>query len=231
MLYLHLLKKLYTIFAFVLILIVFGVWSPWNDISVSWLSVFGVDTDEKQGGLKVLSHADEIDIYIDDEYIDTTISNTDFLETPPIQPGEHTVKLVRNIENTDYVEIVRKLNFESGVDVIIGYEIGPSEVFSEGHILYAKKNYSGKDKTVLDIFSEPQDIKVTMDGQYLGETPIRELTIGLERKHLITFEKDGYDSLDIEILPDTSEERDKLKGLKLILEVNLFAQPVEIVTK
>jgi len=200
-------------------------------MSVSWLSVFGIDTEDKQGGLQILSHAGELDIYIDGEYIDTTLSNTDFLEIPSIHPGEHTVKLVRNTENAEYVEIVRKLNFEPAVDVIIGYEIGPSEVFSEGHMFYAKRNYSGKDDTLLDVFSEPQDIKVTMDGQYLGETPIRDLTIGLERKHLITFEKDGYDSLDIEILPDTGEERDKLKGLKLILEVNLFARPVEIVTK
>jgi len=200
-------------------------------MSVSWLSIFGANNDDKQGGLKVLSHAGEIDIFIDEKYIDTTLNNVDFLETPPIQPGEHTIKLVRNADLAEYVEIVRKLNFEPAVDVIIGYEIGPSEMFSEGHILYAKKNYSGKDDTLLDIFSLPSEIKVTMDGKYLGETPIRELTIGLDRKHLITFEKDGYDSLDIEILPDTSVEREKLKGLKLILEVNLFARPIEIVTK
>jgi hypothetical protein len=224
-------KKIIIVVLIVLVLLMLGAWSPWNNWNLKWISLLGIDVSGKTSGLNVLSHSGNIDVYIDNIYKGTTIDNENFLEISPVDPGEHFIKLTKKTETGEYAEIIRKINFEPVVDVVVAYEIGPSERFSEGHILYTQKNYSKSDTTTLEIFSTPTKIKVSFDNKYIGDTPIKDIPIDLKSKHSLTFEREGYDSLSIEILPDSQEDRDKLKNLKLVLEVNLFARPLEIVSK
>jgi len=224
-------NKIAVIIIVLLTLIFLGFWSPWFNWKFNWVSLLGIDSQNKTSGLKVLSHTGVLDIYIDDKFMGSTVDNENSFDISAIIPGEHIVKLIRKSESGQYVEIIRKLNFEPAVDVIIGYELGPSESFSEGHILYTQKNFIQNKQTTLEIFSNPAGQKVSLDGRYIGDTPVKEIDIDLSSKHKFKFEKAGYDSLEIEILPDTQEDRDKLKGLKLVLEVNLFAQPLEMVNQ
>lgn len=207
-----------------------AVWSPWQNWNLSFTNLLGIESKEEYSALKVKSLAGEIDVFLDGEYKDSASSESDFLEIFPVSPGEHTVLLTRR-DADDYAQIVRKINFEPAVDVIVGFEIGPTEDFSEGHILYATKSYTSEGNPVAEIFSLPEMVKVSLDDKYIGETPLKEIPLDIGSKHKLKFEKEGYDSLEIEILPDTQEARDKLKNMVLNLEITLFARPIKIVTQ
>ena len=115
------------------------------------------------------------------------------------------------------------------MEVVMAYDLGPSEAFSEGHILFTSKNYKKNQNPVVNIISSPEDVNVFIDDEQIGTSPINELELDLSRQHKIRFEKTGYDSLEFMILPEDQESRDKLKDLTINLEVNLFLQPVKII--
>lgn len=222
-------KKLLTIIFIVFGLIFLAAWSPWQNWNLSWINLLGIESKDEFAGLNVNSLAGDLDVSVDGEFQGTANSESGFLEIAPVEPGEHLIAISRKGSDQQYTEIVRKINFEAGVDVIIGYELGPTEEFSEGHILTTRKSYVGESGTFLEVFSSPAGISVTLDGQFQGETPLKSIPLDLSGKHTLKFEKEGYDSLEIEILPDTQEERDKLNNLIINLEINLFARPIDLV--
>lgn len=224
------LKKLFILTITIIFLAILAFWSPWQNWNLSWINLLGIESKEEFAGLKVISLAGDIDVYIDDEYQGTALDGN-YLEVTPINPGEHFITLQRPSDTAQYTEIVRKVNFEPGIDVVIGYEIGPTEEFSEGHILGVRKSFISETGPFLEVFSTPENISVTIDGKYIGETPIKSLSIDANSKHTLKFEKDGYDSLEIEILPDEQEARDLLRDYILTLEINLFARPVNIISE
>ncbi|HLD03706.1 MAG TPA: PEGA domain-containing protein [Candidatus Dojkabacteria bacterium] len=222
------LKKPVIIILIAIGLIVLAFWSPWSNLNFSLLNIFGISSVEKFATLKVKSLAGEIEVLIDGEYQDSVKSESDFLELTQINPGEHLIVLQR--KGMDY-QVTRKINFEHGVDVVIAYEIGPTQEFSEGHILYTRKSFASEANTLIEIFSTPEHIKVFLDGVLIGETPLKDLDLDISGKHKLRFEKTGYDSMEIEVLPETQEERNKLKNLLINLEVSLFTRPVRVVTQ
>ncbi|MFQ5492823.1 MAG: hypothetical protein ACE5DX_01540 [Candidatus Dojkabacteria bacterium] len=226
----NILKKIALVILILSGLLVLAVWSPWQNWNLSLTNLLGIEAKEEFSALKVKSLTGEIDIFIDGEYRDTASPETDLLEIFPIDPGEHTV-LLRRRNHEDYEEVVRKINFEPQIDVIVGYEIGPSETFSEGHILYARKSFASPGSPLLEIFSSPEKINVFLDNQFIGETPLKDVNLDISDQRKLRFEKDGYDELEIIVLPESQEERDKLKDTILTIEINLFARPINIVTE
>jgi len=218
-------KKLLLSLLFIIGLILLGFWSPWNNWQINIAQIFGVEPKEEFSALKVKSLMGEIEVYLDNDFMGVTNSSEDFLEVFPVEPGEHILTLKKSgVE--DYAEVVRKLNFEPAVDVVIGYEIGPNEYFSEGHILYARRSYSSNINPELQIFSTPENVNVYIDERLVGETQMQSISLSVDKRHKLKFEKEGYDPLEIEIFPANQQERDNLKGMILTLEVNLFAQPI-----
>lgn len=228
---LKLLKKIFIILIVICALLLLAVWSPWQKWNISPVNLFGISSKEEYSGLKVSSLSGEIDVYLDDEYQGTAVSGEEFFEVFPVDPGEHIVKLSRKAEGAIYADIVRKVNFEAGIDVVVGFDIGPTEDFSEGHILSARKSFAGKEDPVLEIFSVPDNIKVSIDETYVGETPLKNIPLDISNKRKLKFEKAGFDTLEIDILPENQADRDKLKSKVLTLEVNLFTRPVKIVNQ
>jgi hypothetical protein len=225
------LKRLALIVVILVCLVGLGVWSPWQQWKLNLPSILGIQSPEQFGSLKVKSLSGDIDVFVDGEFKDTaSADDSDFLEIVPISPGEHTIRMVRRDE-PGFPEVIRKLNFEPGADVVVAYEMGPSESFSEGHILYARKSFENKGKPQLEIFSTPDNTKVTLDGTYLGQAPLKDIELDTNSKHKLKFEKDGYDPLEIDIFPDTQADRDKLKDMILTLEINLFERPVKVVNQ
>jgi hypothetical protein len=176
----------------------------------------------------VKSFSGELEVFVDGESAGITTDQQSFLDVFPIKPGEHLVKIVRPSNDGFYSEFERNINFERDVDVVIGYDLGPSTLFSEGHVLTAKKSFTKGAEPTLDILSTVDDVDVKLDGRDIGKTPLRTVPIGIESTHILSFSKKGFDSLEIEILPTEQSERDKLKDIELSLEVNLFAKPVEL---
>lgn len=224
-------KKISIILLIVVFLLALAVWSPWQNWNLSWLNLLGIESKAEISGLKVVALEGNLDVYVDDQYVGQAQAGNGFLEISPIEPGEHLVKLTRDEDTEKYAEIVRQIRFEPAVDVVIGYELGPTEEFSEGHILSAKKSYVTEGQAVLDIFSSPENVEVVMNDEVIGETPLKSINLDISKKNKLKFTKAGYDSLELELLPENQEERDKLADLLLTLEINLFARPVNIVTE
>src|SRR3990170_1480448 len=151
-------KRFLLIIIIIISLIGLGIWSPWQNWKLDLPSILGIESKERFGSLKVKSLAGEIDVFLDGEFKDTASDDEEFLEIVPVSVGEHTIRMVRRDE-PEFPEVIRKLNFEAGADVIIGYEMGPSEHFSEGHIFYARKSYESKGKPILELFTTPDKTK------------------------------------------------------------------------
>ncbi len=222
-------KKIFTGLFVLVFLVLMAIWSPWEQWDFNFLKFIGVDNTEEYSSLKVKALEGQIEIYIDNELKGTADSlDADFSEITPINKGEHTVTIKRKSENTKYFELSRKINFEPGFDVVVAYDLGPSEYFSEGHILYSRKNYSNEANPRLNILSTPENVEVSIDGVVVGTAPLKDIQLDINGQHVIKFVKPGFETLEITILPEKQEARDNLKNLTLTLEVNLFAQPLKV---
>jgi len=220
-------KRVVTIILIVIFLLILGAWAPWNNWNLNIFNLFGIESSEKYATLKVKSLQGIVSIYLDDELKGSATDNSDFAEINPITPGEHTVTLKKE-SNGNYFQFSRKVNFESGMDVVISYDLGPTQNFSEGHILYTRKNYLNSNNPRLSIFSSPEDVSVYLDENLIGTTVVKDLELDKSIQHKIRFEKKGYDTMEITVLPENQADRDKLKDFDLILEINLFLQPIKI---
>lgn len=224
-------KKVLGCFLLLVFLVVLGLWSPWRKWDINFLQLLGIDGQEDFSSLKIRSLAGELDIYIDGELKGSAnVADNDFAEITPVTVGEHLVTIKRKAEGAKYFELSRKINFDAGVDVVVAYDLGPSAAFSEGHILYSRRNYDGTDSPKLSISTNPDTVEVFLDGVSVGTAPLKELQLDITKQHKVKLVKPGYDSLEITILPEKQEARDLLKNLTLNLEVNLFAQPIKINT-
>jgi hypothetical protein len=223
-------KKVEAIILVVIFLVILGLWSPWNNWDINILNLFGIDSSEKFATLKVKSIQGTISIYVDDELKGSASDNSEFAEINPITPGEHTITLKRE-NNGNYYQFVRKVDFEPGLDVVLAYDLGPSQYFSEGHILYTRKNFLKSNNPSLSVYSSPEDVSVYMDDILVGTTVIKDLELDKKIQHKLRFEKKGYDTMEITILPENIVDREKLSNYDIILEVNLFLQPVKINTQ
>ncbi|HRN86268.1 MAG TPA: PEGA domain-containing protein [Candidatus Dojkabacteria bacterium] len=221
-------RKVTRISLLILSLILLAFWSPWQSWNFEWINIFGIDSRDSYSGLKVKAFSGELEVFVDGNSAGVTSDQESFLEVYPIEAGEHNIKIVRPGNDGFYSEFERNINFENDVDVVIGYDLGPSLLFSEGHILTAKKSFTKGVEPTLDILSTVDDVDVKLDGRDIGKTPLRSIPIGIDSTHILTFSKKGFDTLEIEILPTEQSERDKLKDVELSLEVNLFAKPVEL---
>lgn len=222
-------RKLLKIFSLIAVLILLAFWSPWQSWDFHWSNVLGIDSKRTFSSLKVKSFAGEMEVFVDNESVGFVSDNDGFLDIFPIDPGEHTVRLVRPEDEGDfYYDFEKKLNFEEDVDVVVGYDLGPTDLFSEGHVLSARKSFTVGQNPTLDIVSPIKDVNVKINGSDVGRTPLRSIPMSTDSTHVLTFEKKGYDPLEIELFPEDPMSRDSLKDLVLTLEVNLFLKPVEV---
>ncbi len=209
-------------------LMLLAVWSPWQNWNYHWSNLFGIESREQFSRLKLKSFSGDLELFLDGKSAGVVNDQESFLEVFPINPGEHTIKITRPDNEGFYTEFEKTLNFEKEVDVVIGYDLGPNLLFSEGHVLTAKKSYTKGQNPTLDIISTIDDVDVKIDGVDVGKTPLRSIPMSIESTHVLNFGKKGFDPLEIEIFPTEQSERDKLKDIILTLEINLFAKPVEL---
>jgi hypothetical protein len=224
------LKKLIIGIIVVVALIGLAVWSPWYAWNINFYKIFGIENVDKLSSLKIKSLSGEVEIYVDNEFQGSVTDNEDFADIGSLNPGNHDIKLKKKSSGEYYV-FERSILFESGVETVIAYDLGPNEKFSEGHIFYAKKNYANDGKPQLTIYTVPDMTKVFVDGIFIGETPLRGVDVDINSQHKIKLQKAGYDDLEFTILPESIDARKKLQGFDLMLEAKLFLQPIKIVTQ
>ncbi len=223
-------SKSYTIIILILLAFLLAIWSPWNSWNISLTRLLGIDPPEEIGGLQVSSLAGTLEVYIDGSLKGTVDPEKSPLTIPAVEPGERQIKLIRksDVEGAFY-QFNQLVKFESGVDVILAYELGPTAEFSEGHLIYATKTAKvANPELSLNIVSSAEGSNVKIDDLDVGQTPIVTYKLDLTKQHKLVISKLGFDSQEFVILPTEQKDRDKLKGYNLNVNVDLFLQPIGI---
>lgn len=215
------LKKIVFILFLLIVILLLAVFAPWERLS-GLDNLLHIKKAEKYSSLKVYSLGGDMNVSIDGE--EKGISNFDksYLEITPISPGDHQVVLKRiSTSDSFYTDFEKNIYFEEGFDVVISWEIGPSEESSSGWILSAEKyqENSIENSSYLIFSSAPENIDVKIDGTDIADT------IDLSNRHLVVCSSPGYQNLEFEVLPEDEDSRLKLKDYKLELYVKLYKLP------
>ena len=113
--------------------------------------------------------------------------------------------------------------------MVIGYELGPTADYSEGHILTATAKPIATGATSLSLTVEPETATVSIDGIEVIGAFVSDLD--LSSQHTVRAEATGYEPIEFTILPDNQSDRDKLTNFDLQLDINLMLIPLEIGVK
>lgn len=209
-----------------------ALWSPWLSWNIDLRPLFGVKIPEVNAGIQVFSLAGELELLIDGVSIKTI--NTDnspyFYDT--ITPGDRLITLRRSSDIKDaFWEFNELIRFIEGTSVTVSFNLGPEEVFSEGHIIYAIPKKESSTLNKLTITTNVEDVNIKLDNRVIEKADgfNYSTNINLDGQRSVEISKRGYDPLEFTILPETQENRDKLRNFDLNLEVHLMLQPVPVV--
>lgn len=225
-------KKTGCILLVIGLLVVTAWFRPWDKLEFSWKSLLGIENIKEYSGLSVFSLKDQLEVYIDNEFIDQVDATGGMLEITDIEPGVHRVTLRKDGGNTaQYYEFSKSINFDSGVSNVIAYELGPSREFSQGHVFYTEKKNKNdvSENTLISFLSSINEVEVYLDDKLIGKTPLEDYDIALNKQYEVKLKKNGYEELSFRILPEADEERKKLTDLHLYIEAELFLKPFEII--
>lgn len=195
--------------------VIFSIFSPWKFAKDFLLNAVGL-SGNKTASISINSKVGQAAVYIDDK----EQGDTPFEEN--IRAGNHTVKLVKKTNQPDfYTTFEKSIDIEEGTQVVINWEIGPSEEFSSGEIYFFKQRLdSTDDSSTVSVIPFPDTAQIYFDGAKQEDT--RPLIINKikDGKHKVKVEKEGYISSELDIQTKS--------GYDLFLEVRLFPIPLDI---
>lgn len=221
-------KNLIKILIFLTICTLVGIWSPWVSWNINLASFFDVETPEEISGLQLTSLIGELEVRIDGELKGTVSPENSPLFIDAVQPGERQIEIRRVSEfETAYWKFNRNIDFIAGVDVIISLGLGPAEVFSEGTIITATRKINENFNTRISANIENANISINTI-QIQQEQGFVKENLTLDRQHLISVSKKGYETLEFRLFPSEQEEREKLQDFVINVEVLLMLQPVNV---
>lgn len=209
---------------------ILALWSPWVGWQLDASKLFGVGSAEPISGLYLYSLSGTLELEIDGESQGSVSSIDSPLIVDRVQPGQRLVSIKRVSQNSStYWNLSELVEFTAGTNVVISYNIGPTEDFSEGNIIYAKDSTS----------SELNQLTVSIDSDnalvFLDNASIQQINantfkdkITLDATHKIEISKPGFETFSFSVLPDTQEERDKLTDFDIFVDVRLLQIPVEL---
>lgn len=215
----------------IVVLVLLAIWSPWLRWNIDLANIFGVSKPDSISGLQVSSLAGEIEVFIDNNSVAKVTPDISPFILDRVTPGDHLVTLKRTGEFADSYSTFNKLiTFEENSAVVIGYNIGPDEVFSEGHIIYTTKKENSNSDSKLNITVNTKDFNLTFDGLPVEkvESNTKVMSVDFSRQHEIKIGKSGYESLVFTLLPEMQSDRDKLKNSDFNVDIQLMLQPVEV---
>lgn len=224
-------RRLTRIVILVAVAVLCALWSPWNSLGFGLNDLLGAGDVNRTANLQVSSLAGEMLVYLDDsvEPIATVNLENSPYTIPGIEVGAHQIRLERvsEVENAYWV-YNKIINFVPNLDVILAYELGPTEEFSGGHLIYAQERDVADDGLELSVATDVEEATVLINDAQIGEAPISGFEITLDAQQRISLVKPGYDSQEFLLLPETQEDRDRLAGFSLFVEVDLFLQPLAV---
>ncbi len=208
-----------------------ALWSPWLYWKLDLSGLFGVQKPDSIAGLQVFSLSGELEVFLDNASMGNVKVENSPLIIDKVTPGEHLVALKRVSPTPDsYWEFGKIIKFEESTTAVISYNIGPEEEFSEGHIIYAVRKPDTGSQTQLTLTTNITGVNFQFDSVQpeivSGNTITLPLNLGEQHKIRIT--KSGFEPLEFTILPESQEDRDKLKNYDINIEAKLMYQPVTV---
>jgi hypothetical protein len=222
-------KKLTFLIALIVLTFACALWSPWYYWQFSLADLIGVERPPEFARLQVTSIAGEVEIFVDDESRGTVGPEGSPFVIEDVKPGKRLIRLERISDSPGvYIEFERLIEFYPELDTVIAYELGPSTEFSEGHLISAFENVVNRERTKLNVYTEQEGVTVSLDGREIGTTPINSIELDTSTVHRLSLEKRGYETLEISLLPEDDEQRERLKGFDINVEANLFLLPLRV---
>ena len=224
-------KRLLIFLILVLVCALLALWSPWLYLKVNITDLFGIKRPDEIASLQVYSLSGSIDVLVDGKSAGTAkVENSPFI-VDRITPGEHLITLKResDIKNA-YWDFSKLITFEANTAVIASYNLGPEEEFSEGQIIYAIKKVDKSKTTQLNISVNTEKANVQIDNAQPLTLSAKTMTdtLSINSQHQVVISKKGYENLSFTILPESQEDRDKLKDFDLNIEAHLMLQPATV---
>ncbi|MDD3647360.1 MAG: PEGA domain-containing protein [Candidatus Dojkabacteria bacterium] len=218
-------KKIGLCLLVVVIAVVLAILLPWENIGELKNKLTGGAAD--YASLKVYSLGGDMKVFVDGAEKGTVLSDTTYLEIFPIEVGKHEVKLVRIASNDIfYEEFLETISFEKGFDTVISWELGPTEESTSGWILYARRNVSAVDDVKLNVESDPKGAQIKLDGGEASYSPLVNFALSHDKQHNLIISEEGYQTMELPILPEDEEERNLLRGYDLFLDIDLYKLPI-----
>lgn len=217
----------FTILAIALTLL--AIWSPWSSWNISFLETLGLAQQDKYSGLQIYSTNGELEVLVDSEVVGNVTVEGSPLEIFEIEPGDHLVTLHRISEGVDsgyYYEFSRMINFIEGINTVIAYEIGPSDYFSGGYVIYATPSIDDN-STYLNVRTQSGESKVYLNDLEIGSTPVTNRQLDTSTTYKVKITQEAAEGIEFNLFPDTQDERDAFKGYDLNVEAHLFRLPIE----
>ena len=211
--------------------VVLAFWSPWLYLKLDFAQLFGVSGPESISGLQVHSLAGELEVYLDGELKGTSSADKEPLILDRVVPGDYLLTLKRKSDaRSAYWDFNKLITFVPGMSVIVSYNLGPEEIFSEGHIIYTSKKESISEKSKLHIEMSVDDPEISIEDLSVQRINSREYLSELtfDKTHKITIKKSGYEGLEFVILPDNQDERNAVSQFNLNIDIQLMLQPVKV---
>lgn len=224
-------RRFIIIFIFLIICFLLAIWSPWLYWNFDLRGLFGVNAPVLNSSLQVFSLAGEIEVFIDNQIVGSAKFNEGALIVDKITPGERLIKLSRKSElQNAFWEYQKVVTFEEGTTVVLSYNLGPSKIFSEGHLIYAIKKIDSSTQTKLFTTINVSDAIMKINNFNPAEVKGNKTSdvISLENQLSIEINKIGFEPLTFTILPNQREEREKLAKFDIGMEVQLMVQPLKV---
>ncbi len=222
-------KKPILITILILVSILVALWSPWLKWKFDLIEIFGVEKAPLISGLQVYSLSGEIEVFVDGESKGSVTTEESPLIVDNIEPGEKLVRIQRETEvPSAYTSFNQLVDFEENTDIVISINLGPTEDFSEWHIIYPDKKDNANEQSNLNISVNTEDTEVSLDGVNLSFDDNHNATypITLDKQFNLKIFKAGYEEQEITLLPETQGDRDKLKDYDINVDVHLMLQPL-----
>lgn len=222
-------KRFLVILIVIIISIIVGLWSPWLRWNIRPEAVFGVREPDKIASLQVFSLSGEIEVLVDGELQQGTAKLEDGspVIVDRVEPGDRLITLRRKTPLIDAYWIFEKVvHFEANTSVVIAYNLGPSELFSEGHIIYADSLTAEGNVRVQvntdNAIVRMNNIPLSVNGN------VARSNISFDRQYILQVEREGFEPVSFTVLPESQEDRDKLSSFSINVDVQLMYQPVSV---
>jgi len=224
-------KRFVTFVFIIFICILLALWSPWLYWKFDLISLFGVKKPEPISGLQVFSLSGEMEVFLDNKsYGKVKVETSPFI-LDKVSVGEHLIglKRVSNIKGA-YWDFNKLITFEEGTNAVLSYNLGPSIEFSEGEVIYAIKKPDLTKANQLNINTNIIEANIQLDNSQPQKINAKffNQSISLDTQHKVKISRQGFESLDFTVLPESNDDRNKLKDYDINIDAQLLYQPVEV---